>query len=56
MRKKPFEPLEPKVDIGSVIAEFVWECGDCRNIYTLDVQECPNRILDGLIVRGVIQP
>lgn len=37
-----------------VISYFLWECGECKNIYTLDVDRCPNHLLDDMIVRGLI--
>lgn len=37
-----------------VLSYFLWECGDCKNIYTLDVQSCPNTVLDNMIVQGVV--
>lgn len=36
-----------------VLSYFVWQCGDCQNTYTLNVQNCPNTVLDELILQGV---
>jgi len=27
-----------------------WRCGDCKNLYTVDVDHCPNTIIDDLMV------
>ena len=43
-----------KVTPEEVLEHFLWECGDCKNIYTKDIHYCPNEILDNLLVRGVV--
>lgn len=43
-----------KLTPEKVLSYFLWECGDCKNIYTKDVTYCPNEILDSLIVQGVV--
>lgn len=48
MRKKDFKP-----SVEEVLELFLWQCGDCLNIYTTDIENCPNEKLDYLIVRGV---
>ena len=34
--------------------EIHWNCGECGNIYSLDVTTCPNNLFDELIVSNVI--
>lgn len=40
--------------LQDIVTEILWRCGDCGNFYTIDVQACPNRILDKLAVEGLI--
>ena len=28
---------------------ITWVCGDCGNVYSVDIRFCPNILLDGLI-------
>ena len=37
-----------------ILRDVVWRCGDCKNIYSLDVKYCPNSILDEWLVNDVI--
>lgn len=34
--------------------DAAWQCGDCKNIYTFDIKNCPNRVIDVLAVKGVL--
>lgn len=34
--------------------DLLWSCGDCGNVYSLDIRFCPNNVLDQLIVNKVI--
>lgn len=37
-----------------VFDDLTWTCGDCGNLYSLDVKYCPNKVLDALIVEGIV--
>lgn len=42
-------------DAEIVLKEFLWECGDCGNIYTLNVNYCPNTDIHQFIIKGIVK-
>lgn len=37
------------------VRDAIWQCGDCGNYYTMDVQSCANKVLDILAVNGLVK-
>lgn len=45
--------MNPKLE--TVFNDVLWRCGDCNNVYTLDIKHCPNYILDGWITTNILK-
>ena len=54
-KKQEEKPLPQLTDAEKVLNVFLWECGDCKNIYTMNVFHCPNKELDEFIVQGIVK-
>ena len=37
-----------------VFNDVFWRCGDCDNVYSVDIKYCVNDIIDGWISVGVL--
>ena len=37
-----------------VFNDIFWRCGDCDNVYSVDIKYCANEIIDGWIAMEVI--
>jgi hypothetical protein len=37
-----------------VFNDIFWRCGDCDNVYSVDIKHCVNEIIDGWIAMEVI--
>ena len=37
-----------------VFNDIFWRCGDCDNVYSVDIKHCTNEIIDGWIAVEVI--
>lgn len=43
-----------KTIVTEALSEHVtWICGDCGNVYALDVRECPNDVIHHLIMNDL---
>ena len=45
--------MNPKLE--TVFNDVLWRCGDCNNVYTLDIKHCPNDIIDGWIITNILK-
>lgn len=52
--KSEMRRIERMKAFAHAMKEIVWRCGDCGNIYTSNVQHCPNTVLDNLVVQKVL--
>ena len=34
--------------------DIFWRCGDCDNVYSVDIKHCVNEIIDGWVAMEVI--
>ena len=41
--------------LETVFNDVLWRCGDCNNVYTLDIKHCPNYIIDGWITTNILK-
>jgi len=55
MTSKKKQDVPQLTDAELVLKAFLWECGDCKNIYTMNVFHCPNKELDEFIVQGIVK-
>ena len=37
-----------------VFNDIFWRCGDCDNVYSVDIKHCVNEIIDGWVAMEVI--
>jgi hypothetical protein len=37
-----------------VFNDIFWRCGDCDNVYSIDIKHCVNEIIDGWVAMEVI--
>ena len=37
-----------------VFNDIFWRCGDCDNVYSVDIKHCINEIIDGWVAMEVI--
>ena len=37
-----------------ILADIFWRCGDCDNVYSVDIKYCVNEIIDGWVSMQVI--
>lgn len=46
--------MKPEKKLAFIFNDVIWRCGDCNNIYSIDIKYCPNELLDGWATLGVI--
>ena len=46
--------MKPDKKLEMIFNDVFWRCGDCNNIYSLDIKCCPNELLDAWIVNDII--
>jgi len=46
--------MKPEKKLKFIFNDVFWRCGDCNNIYSIDIKHCPNELLDGWATLGVI--
>lgn len=42
--------MDRSLKVEVEIEQITWECGDCGNVYGYEVKNCPNQMLDVIML------
>jgi hypothetical protein len=46
--------MSPEKKLEFIFNDVFWRCGDCNNIYFIDLKSCPNKMLDAWLILDVV--
>jgi hypothetical protein len=46
--------MTAQAKLNTMFRDIFWRCGDCNNVYSIDIKYCPNNLIDSWAIHGIV--